>query len=295
MSYFSSWFNKTIGGASQSPSGTPIKPRIASVFQPVHPRVPSPELPCILPTSNKKRKYSEMEESTTSTSSLPHFPRAPSPVPTLIIDEEQSEKVERIKKMGVKVRDFIDEQPLSQTPEVYRLAIPDLANWDAYLRKRYQQPFRERGLALGPTGGHGKVLRRLLDLGWITEEEREINFQPNDIAALMAYDNSPSSSYPWRIPHGLEKPTPLERRDAWRSRFPPRSDDISEALIFSSTPITDEEEAEHRDKRAKTDELPSSTPPLNKQPTSGGTPPQPLMTRARRGALVRTKTMMTLF
>jgi len=150
-------------------------------------------------------------------------------------------------------------------------------------------------LALGPTGGHGKVLRRLLALGWITEEERERNFQPNDTAALEAYDHSSSSHYPWRIPQGLEKPSPLERRDNWRRRFPPRGDDIPESQIFSSTPFTDEDELEHQNKRARVDE-PPSTPPLQRQLSSSAIPPhQPLISHARRGALARTKTMTRLF
>jgi hypothetical protein len=220
----------------------------------------------------------------------PHYPREPSPVPTLIIDEEQSEKVERAKRMGVKVRDYADESRLKPTPEVYRVAVHDLANWDAYLRKRHQSPFKERGLALGPTGGHGKVLRRLLTLGWITEEERRENFQPRDTAALEAYDNSPSSHYPWRMPHNLDKPTPLDRRDNWRSKFRPHDDDVPERLIFSSTPVTAEDELEHRNKRAKTEEPPSN-PPTQRPLSSASTPPQPLISHARRGALTRTKTM----
>lgn len=225
---------------------------------------------------------------------LPHYPRAPSPVPTLIIDEDQADTVERVKKMGVKVRDYAEEPRANPTPEVYRMAVHDLANWDAYLRKRYMKPFKERGLGLGPTGVHGKVLRRLLAMGWITEEERQRNFLPNDTAALQAYDSSPSSQYPWRMVCGLDKPTPLERRDNWRRKFPPRGDDIPESEIFSSTPVTDEEELEHRDKRARTLE-PLTTPTMSQQPSLGPSPPtpprQPLISHARRGTLARTKTM----
>jgi hypothetical protein len=229
------------------------------------------------------------------TTVLPHYPRAPSPVPTLIIDEEQSVKVEQIKKMGIKVRDFVNEVRTLPTPEIYSYALHDLANWDGYLRKRNQRSFKERGLSLGPTGNHGKLLRRLLAIGWITEEERERNFRPYDISALKAYDDSPSACYPWRIPCGLEKPSPLDRRDNWQRRFPPRVDDIPENLIFSSTPITDEDEVEHQTKRARLDE-PPSTSPLHRQSTSSTTPPhQPLISRARQAALTRTKTMATLF
>jgi hypothetical protein len=193
--------------------------------------------------------------------------------------------------MGVKVRDFAEEKPAARTPEVYQIAVHDLANWDAYLRKRHQRPFCERGLALGPTGGHGKVLRRLLAIGWITEEERKQNFQAYDIEALEIYDNSPSSKYPWRMPHGVEKPSPIDRRENWRSKFQPLEDDIPESEIFSSTPVTAEDEAEHRNKRARIEE-----PPVLSTSSQSSLPPRPpLISHARRGALSRTKTMATLF
>lgn len=237
------------------------------------------------PPTARKRKRSEMEEKPEP----PHIPREPSPVPTLIIDEDQSVKVERAKQEGVKVRDFALESTHASVHEVYCYAILDLANYDAYLRKRHSRPFVAKGLAISPTGGHGKVLRRLLDLGWITTEERERNFSEFDNDELEAYDDSPRAKYPWRAQKNLQQPSPLDRRDNWMARFPPTSNDIPESSIFSSVTYTEEDENEHRRKRAKQEEarlaqMAADSPKL-----------QPLMKHARRQGLMRTKTMASFF
>jgi len=236
------------------------------------------------PPTARKRKLSEMQKP-----ELPHYPREPSPVPTLIVDEEQSVKVERAEKEGVKVRDYALEPINPPVPEVYRYAPLDLANYDAYLRKRHTYPFVTRGLALSPTGGHGKVLRRLLDLGWITPEEREKNFSEFDNNALGVYDNSPCANYPWRVPKNLQQPSPLERRDFWMLRFPPAAQDVAESSIFSSVTFTEEDENEHRRKRAKQEEA--------RLAQMAAEPPklQPLMKHTRRQGLMRSKTMAPLF
>ena len=219
----------------------------------------------------------------------PHYPREPSPVPTIVVDEEQSVKIERAQQEGVKVRDYALESTNPPVTEVYRYAVLDLANYDAYLRKRYLHPFDTRGLALSPTGGHGKVLRRLLDLGWITAEEREKNFSKFDNNVLEDYDNSPSAKYPWKAPKNLQQPSPLDRRDNWMARFRPTFQDISESSIFSSVSYTEEDENEHRRKRAKQEEARLA------QLTADPPKLQPLMKHTRRQGLVRTKTMASLF
>jgi len=219
----------------------------------------------------------------------PHYPREPSPVPTIVVDEEQSVKTERARQAGVKVHDYVLESTNPPVPEVYRYAVLDLANYDAYLRKRHLDPFVTRGLAISPTGGHGKVLRRLLDLRWITVEEREKNFYQFDNDALEAYDNSPRAKYPWKAPKNLQQPSPLDRRDNWMARFRPTLQDISESSIFSSVSYTEEDENEHRRKRAKQEEARLA------QITTDPPKLQPLMKHTRRQGLLRTKTMASLF
>jgi len=233
----------------------------------------------------RKRKLSEMQERPEP----PHYPREPSPVPTLVIDEEQSVKVERAQKEGVKVCDYALESTNPPVTEVYRYAVLDLANYDAYLRKRHLRPFGTRGLAISPTGGHGKILRRLLDLGWITAEERERNFSKSDEDALEAYDNSPRAKYPWKAPKNLQQPSPLDRRDNWMARFHPTPQDIPESSIFSSVSYTEEDENEHRRKRAKQEEARLA------QITAEPPKLQPLMKHARRQGLLRSKTLASLF
>jgi len=218
----------------------------------------------------------------------PHYPREPSPVPTVVVDEEQSVKIERAQREGVAVRDYAIEATNPPITEIYRYAILDLANYDAYLRKRHLHPFDTRGLT-SPTGGHGKILRRLLDLGWITAEERRKNFSKFDNDALKAYDNSPRSNYPWKRVRNLQQPSPLDRRDNWMARYPPTPKDTPESLIFSSVSYTEEDENEHRRKRAKQEEARlaqmATDPPKH----------QPLMKHTRRQGLLRTKTMASLF
>jgi hypothetical protein len=254
---------------------------------------PTPPYTTILQTSSpqqspptaRKRKLSEMQERPAP----PHYPREPSPVPTLVVDEDQSVKVERAEKEGVKVRDYALESTNPPVTEVYRYAILDLANYDALLRKRHLRPFVSRGLAISPTGGHGKVLRRLLDLGWITREEQEKNFTKFDKDALEVYDSSPRAKYPWKAPNNLRQPSPLDRRDNWRARFPPTTQDIPESSIFSSVTYTEEDENEHRRKRAKQEEARLAQMAVD--------PPklQPLMKHTRRQGLIRSKTMASLF
>jgi len=246
------------------------------------PRTSTPQQP---PPTARKRKLSEMQKKPEP----PHYPREPSPVPTLVVDEEQSVKTERAQQEGVKVRDYVFEPTNPPVAEVYRYAVLDLANYDAYLRKRHLYPFDTRGLAISPTGGHGKVLRRLLDLGWITVEEREKNFSKFDNDALEVYDNSPRAKYPWKVPKGLQQPSPLDRRDYWMARYYPAPQDIPESSIFSSVGYTEEDENEHRRKRAKQEEA--------RLAQMAADPPklQPLMKHARRQGLLRTKTLASLF
>jgi hypothetical protein len=219
----------------------------------------------------------------------PHYPREPSPVPTIVVDEEQSIKIERAQQEGVKVRDYGLEPTNPPVTEVYRYAVLDLTNYDAYLRKRHLRPFDTRGLAISPTGGHGKILRRLLDLGWITAEERKKNFSKFDNDALEAYDNSPCAKYPWKAPKNLQQPSPLDRRDNWMARFHPTPQDIPESSIFSSVSYTEEDENEHRRKRAKQEEARLA------QMTADPPKLQPLMKHTRRQGLLRTKTLASLF
>lgn len=233
----------------------------------------------------RKRKLSEMQEKPEP----PHYPREPSPVPTLVVDEEQSVKVERAQQEGVKVRDYALGPTNPPVTEVYRYAVLDLANYDAYLRKRHLRPFNTRALTISPTGGHGKVLRRLLDLGWITAEEREENFSKFDNDTLEAYDNSPCAKYPWKAPKGLQQPSPLDRRDNWMARFHPTPQDTPESSIFSSVSYTEEDENEHRRKRAKQEEAHLA------QMTTDPPMLQPLMKHARRQGLLRSKTLASLF
>lgn len=237
------------------------------------------------PPTSRKRKLSEMQEKPEP----PHYPREPSPAPTLVVDEEQSVKTERAEKAGVKIRDYAYESTHPPITEIYLYAVLDLAHYDAYLRKRHLKPFDTAGLAIGPTGGHGKVLRRLLDIGWITAEEREKNFSQLDNNALEAYDNSPQSKYPWMAAKNLKQPSPLDRRDHWMARFPPKPQDISELSIFSSVTYTKEDEDEHRRKRARQEEARLAQMAID--------PPklQPLMKHTRRQGLVRSKTMASLF
>ena len=247
--------------------------------------IPQTSTPQQSPPTARKRKLSEMQKRPDP----PHYPREPSPTPTLVVDEEQSVKVERAQKEGVKVRDYALEPTTPPVAEVYRYAVLDLAHYDAYLRKRNLRPFDTRGLAISPTGGHGKVLRRLLDLGWITAEERENNFSKLDNDALEAYDKGPRAKYPWKAPKALQQPSPLDRRDNWMARFQPTPQDTPESSIFSSVSYTEEDENEHRRKRAKQEEarlaqMIADPPKL-----------QPLMKHTRRQGLLRSKTLASLF
>jgi len=72
-------------------------------------------------------------------------------------------------------------------------------------------------------------------------------------------------------------------------RFPPAAQDVAESSIFSSVTFTEEDENEHRRKRAKQEEA--------RLAQMAAEPPklQPLMKHTRRQGLMRSKTMAPLF
>ncbi|KAI5999089.1 hypothetical protein EDD15DRAFT_130846 [Pisolithus albus] len=134
---------------------------------------------------------------------------APSPVPTEIIpaDPTPEEIVEDIQHMGIKVRDFAYE-PIPQAQLAPELFDPIMAyNYyeDALANTDPQRP---------PYSGRN--LRRLIDLGWVSEAVDRPRWQKKDIEALKAFDSRPH--YPWRA-YKLPKPTKDKLKEVARARL----------------------------------------------------------------------------
>ncbi|KAI0922352.1 hypothetical protein AcV7_005905 [Taiwanofungus camphoratus] len=153
-----------------------------------------------------------------------------SPVPTEIIeDATQEEIVEAIKATGVKVRDFQYESQAYlalRAPEVWRNPLHTLALFDRYVRvgpkdkPMYRLP--------------GKMLRRLLDIGWVTPEEVARNLPDDDRRELDEYNNRPQGHYPFLIsPSNSRKPSAAYRARLRDRFYPPVAGDIPEEAIYT--------------------------------------------------------------
>ena len=135
---------------------------------------------------------------------------APSPVPTEIIppDLTQEEIVVDIQQSGIKVRDFAYEQPVPVEQHAPELFDPILG-WHVY-EAVLENPNPERSPL------NGRHLRRLLALGWVSEEADAHRWLEKDREALEKFDSRPH--YPWRALR-LTKPKKDDLREVATSRF----------------------------------------------------------------------------
>ena len=134
---------------------------------------------------------------------------APSPVPTEIIppDLTQEEIVADIQQLGIRVRDFAHEQfPVEMlAPELF----DPILGWHVY-EALLDNPSPKRSPL------NGKHLRRLLDLGWVSEEADGHRWQEKDREALENFDSRPH--YLWKALN-LTKPRKHDLRGVATTRF----------------------------------------------------------------------------
>lgn len=144
-----------------------------------------------------------------------HPPRAPSPAATEIEDPESQDVVNHTLAHGVKVRDFgfiikgdgnDDSLPAIATTALPFRPVSEL--FDQYkalaeVEFRWSQPTRRYPIA-------GRSARRLLDIGWLTQEEWDQRAHPMDIEALRDHDSRPY--YPWRPQRWTSVPSLEQRR-----------------------------------------------------------------------------------
>lgn len=204
----------------------------------------SPPIPSSPPTSPRKRKFSTVHDPdsvalvhpkslkmykpakrarsrfppppiampASSSSSVPdpesgEVSSPPSPVPTEIIDIEAEDFVRTAQRHGVKVRDYATDPPASPLPRVAELWLNPfhtLLVHDMHIRRP-----AERDFCLP-----GKLLRRLLDLGYVTQKEADAYWTEEDQALLKEYDERPAGHYPYVIASKRPKPTAAYRVSA---------------------------------------------------------------------------------
>ncbi|KAI0643398.1 hypothetical protein C8Q79DRAFT_978705 [Trametes meyenii] len=156
---------------------------------------------------------------------------AGSPAPTEIVDdvhENDEECMEKAKAAGVKVRDFAYE-PLAKprdlrAPEVWTNPRETLVMHDRYVRTSLRRADNYRL--------SGKLLHRLLAINWVTQEEAEANWRPEDWKAVQEYVTRPLGAYPFCIPSGCKKPTAAYRAYMRKDKYLPLPDDLPEEKIL---------------------------------------------------------------
>ncbi|GJE90674.1 hypothetical protein PsYK624_068180 [Phanerochaete sordida] len=175
-----------------------------------------------------------------STSAIADEPaNPPSPVPTEIIDIEAEDFVRTAQSYGVKVRDYAVEPPtppLPRIPEMWKNPFVTLLAHDMHIRRP-----RDASFWLS-----GRILRRLLDIGFVTQEEADVYWTLEDHRLLKEYDQKPQSPYPYVVGYRRPKPTAAYRVAARKAFYgSPRSGDIPEAY-FTVPDGTWEGDAESR-------------------------------------------------
>lgn len=131
-------------------------------------------------------------------------------MPTEIIVPEltQEEIVVDIQRSGIKVRDFAYQKTISLEQYASELFDPVLA-WHVY-----EAVLENTNPARNPL--NGRYLRRLLDLGWVSEEADGHRWLQQDREALDKFDSYPH--YPWKA-FNLTKPNKDDLREVATTRF----------------------------------------------------------------------------
>jgi hypothetical protein len=175
---------RKISNISADPTSSAVYPRPRKMRQspkrsqvpvpaPLHP--PPAAMPCVASTGASDTGPAE-----------PPIP--PSPVPTEIIDIEAEDFVRTSKAHGVKVRDYALEPParaLSPVPEVWKDPFLTLLAHDMHIRRP-----RDRDFFLS-----GRILRRLLDSGYVTQREADAYWTEEDRRLLAEFDRRPPYPY----------------------------------------------------------------------------------------------------
>ncbi|KAF8342450.1 hypothetical protein F5887DRAFT_918706 [Amanita rubescens] len=152
-------------------------------------------------------------ESEISEDPASQVPRTVSPVPTEILDDPPVEDIiANVVAHGIKIRDFasmeeVSKSTLKPVPEIFD---PFLAVAEFEYRlddKGFRWPIP------------GKMLRRLLVIGWVSQEEVAQRCAPMDIDALKMYDMKIAVDiqeglgvYPWRSLKWAAVPTEQGRK-----------------------------------------------------------------------------------
>lgn len=150
----------------------------------------------------------------------------PSPVPTEIIEEDTGDVVQKCIDQGIKVRDFAY-SPLSdkdlRAPELWRHPLRTLAQHDAFVRRPVMRQTYEL---------HGKALWRLLDSGWVSQEEADMYWSKRDWEEVEKYRSNPLGPHPYTVPTNTLKPTRAYRARLVVEEFGPHPDDIPEESTY---------------------------------------------------------------
>ncbi|EKM51014.1 uncharacterized protein PHACADRAFT_32058 [Phanerochaete carnosa HHB-10118-sp] len=189
-----------------------------------------PELVPAHPKSPRRSSPSKRSRVPPSPISIPSFPLSntigdepadpPSPVPTEIIDVEAEDFVRTAQSYGVKVRDYAVElptPPLPKVPEMWKNSFFTLLAHDMHIRRPKDPSFFVSG----------RILRRLLDTGFVTQEEADAYWTREDHKSLEEYDKRPYGPYPYVIGFRRPKPTAAYRVSARKAVYgEPRRGDI---------------------------------------------------------------------
>lgn len=137
----------------------------------------------------------------------------PSPAATEVDDPESQDIMDQIQTKGIKIHDFAysptaspSALPLPPVPEIF-----DQLKGLAEVEYRWSQSHRTYPI-------QGKTLSRLIDMGWIGQEELSTRAAPMDLEELRKHNARPM--YPWKPFRWTTIPTMEERKDLTHARAP---------------------------------------------------------------------------